>query len=78
MLVHMRALQALDAEAAGASEREIAAIVFGETLGADEFTDSPLRANVRYLLDVGAKFRDGGYRDLVWPVPPKAKRRPDG
>lgn len=74
MLVHMRSLQALDAVEAGASEREIAELVFGAAEPGERFTDSAQRANVRYLLDAGAKFRDGGYRDLVWPRAPKTKR----
>ena len=65
MLVHMRSLQALDAEAAGASERDIAEAVFGTAEPGERFNDSAQRANVRYLLKVGRRFRDGGYRDLL-------------
>ena len=71
----MRALQALDAAAAGATEREIAELVFWESPPSETFNDSALRGHVRYLVDVGEKFRDGGYRDLVWPQPPKPRRR---
>lgn len=67
MLVHMRALQALDAEAAGASERDIADIVFGAAEPGGAFSDSAQRANVRYLLKAGKRLRDGGYRDLLRP-----------
>ena len=75
MLVHMRALQALDAEADGASEREIAKIVFGAAEPGEKFNDSAQRANVRYLLKVGKRLRDGGYRDLLRPSPPRPKPR---
>lgn len=64
-MVHMRALLALDAEAGGASEREIAMIVFGETDRTPAWNGSALRANVRYLLRHGRAFRDGRYRELL-------------
>ena len=70
-LVHMRALQALDAEAEGASERAIADLVFGPFDEPESWNDSAVRANVRYLLDQGRRLRDGGYRDLLYPKPPK-------
>ena len=69
-LVHMRALQALDAEAEGASERAIADLVVGP-FAEPQSWDSAVRANVRYLLDHGGRLRDGGYRDLLYPKPPK-------
>ena len=70
-LVHMHALQALDAEAEGASERAIADLVFGPFDEPESWNDSAVRANVRYLLDHGGRLRDGGYRDLLYPKPPK-------
>ena len=70
-LVHMRALQALDAEADGASERSTAELVFGPFDEPESWNDSAVRANVRYLLDQGRRLRDGGYRDLLYPKPPK-------
>ena len=73
-IVHMRSLQALDGEAAGASHREIASEIFGQ---ADVWqrwaTNSELRAQVRYLLRRGHRFLDGGYRDLL--TGPKSSRR---
>ncbi len=70
-LVHMRGLQALDAEGEGRSERGIAELVFGNFEEPESWNDSAIRANVRYLLDHGRRLRDGGYRDLLYPKPPK-------
>lgn len=70
-LVHMRALQALDAECEGASEHAIATLVFGAFDEPESWNDSAVRANVRYLLDHGRRLRDGGYRDLLYPKPHK-------
>ena len=64
-LVHMRALQALDAERAGASEREIGAIVLDQPAAGTAWNDSAARAQVRYLLKHGRSLRDGGYRHLL-------------
>jgi hypothetical protein len=65
-VMHMRALQALDGVAAGASQREIAAALFGHDRAAAEWQpDSDLRAKVRYLLQRGRRFVKGGYRDLL-------------
>ena len=72
-LVHMRALQALDAEGDGASEHAIATLVFGAFDEPESWNDSAIRAHVRYLLDHGRRFRDGGYRDLLYPKPPTRK-----
>lgn len=70
-LVHMRALQALDAERDGASEHDIAKLVFDAFAEPESWNDSAVRANVRYLLDHGHRYRDGGYRSLLYPKPPK-------
>ena len=70
-LVHMRALQALDAERSGASERAIAELVFAPFDEPESWNDSATRAQVRYLLDHGRTYRDGGYRDLLCQKPPK-------
>jgi hypothetical protein len=72
-LVEMRALQALDAERDGASEYDIAELVFGAVDQRASWNDSATRANVRYLLSHGRGRRDGGYRDLLYPKPPKTK-----
>lgn len=72
-VVHMRSLQALDAERDGGSEHDIAALVFGAFAKPESWNDSAVRANVRYLLDHGRRCRDGGYRDLLYPKPPKLK-----
>lgn len=64
-VVHMRALYALDAERAGSSEREIGEAVLGEGPAGDKWNDSAERAQVRYLLRHGRRYRDGGYRQLL-------------
>jgi hypothetical protein len=65
-IVHMRSLQALDGEAAGASHREIAGEIFGKPDVWQRWaTNSELRAQVRYLLRRGHKLTDGRYLDLL-------------
>jgi len=64
-IVHMRALQALDAEAAGASERDLARLIFGSVEADATWNASPTRAKVRYILRHGRALRDGGYRQLL-------------
>ena len=61
----MRALQALDAAEAGASERDLARLIFGEAEPDATWNASPTRAKVRYLLRHGRAMRDGGYRQLL-------------
>lgn len=65
LILHVRALQALDGEAAGASHREIAEVIFGAR---DVFqrwaTNSELRAQIRYLLRRGHHLVSSGYRQL--------------
>ena len=72
-IVHMRALQALDVERDGGSEHDIAKLVFGAFDEPESWNDSAVRANIRYLLDHGRGFRDGGYRGLLYPKPPKRR-----
>lgn len=65
-LVHMRALQALDGRAAGASQREIARRVFGiDHVIANWHTDGELRAQMRHLIRRGQALMAGGYRSLI-------------
>jgi hypothetical protein len=65
-LLHMRALQALDASADGASQREIAASLFGEdSAAANWHPDSELRAQVRHLLRRARALMVDGYRSLI-------------
>lgn len=75
MLVHMRAVQALDAANAGLSEREIAGVVLDRGERDGEWNDSAARAQVRYLLRHGRALRDGGYRQLLRADPERAPRR---
>ena len=48
------------------SQREVAAALFGsERVEAEWQPDSELRAQVRYLIQRGRSFMEGGYRDLL-------------
>jgi hypothetical protein len=59
-------LQALDANQAGASLREIAEGLFGSAEVASAWhADSALRARVRRLVQRGQSLMDGGYRELA-------------
>ena len=65
-LVTMRTLQALDGAHAGASQRAIASVIFGDSLVARGWApDGDLRAQLRHLLRRGRELRDGGYRRLL-------------
>lgn len=67
-LVHLRALQALDGIAAGASHRTLARVLFGAEEVTRRWTgDGELRAQVRYLVRRARALRDGGYRTLLTP-----------
>ena len=67
-IVHMRALQALDADAAGGSERDLARLIFGGAEDDATWNASATRAKVRYLLRHGRALREGGYRQLLATV----------
>jgi hypothetical protein len=65
-VIYARALQALDGTIAGASQREIAAALFGEArVAADWSPDGELRAQVRYLIQRGRALMRDGYRTLL-------------
>lgn len=65
-LTHMRSLQALDALREGASQRQIAEVLFGhQHVAARWHPDSELRARVRYLVQRGRRAVYGGYRQLI-------------
>jgi hypothetical protein len=65
---HRQRLQALDAQAANASVRELAVGLFGLDCVREQWhSDSALRAHVRYVLHRARALRDGGYRALVHP-----------
>lgn len=77
-IVHMRTLQALDGVLAGASQREIAAAIFGaDRVARDWAPDSELRAQVRHLIRRGRAFMNGEYRSLLGTASemPKGERR---
>jgi hypothetical protein len=65
-LLHLRALQALDAAQAGACHRDIAEAVFGADAVRTRWTaDSELRAQVRHLLSRAKGLKRGGYLSLA-------------
>ncbi|WP_297927427.1 DUF2285 domain-containing protein [Metallibacterium sp.] len=65
-LLHMRALQALDGALAGASQHDVAQVLFGRSAVAEHwFDDSDLRAQVRRLIRRGRTFMRGDYRRLL-------------
>lgn len=65
-LLHLRALQALDASQAGASHRDIAQALFGlEAVVLRWHEDGELRAQVRHLLRRAEAFMTGGYLALA-------------
>jgi hypothetical protein len=65
-LLHMRALQALDGALCGASQREIAVVLFGADLVAQKWhADGELRARIRYLIRRASTLMNGGYHRLL-------------
>jgi hypothetical protein len=60
-------LQAYDGLAAGASQREIAVVLFGETRVREEWKGRSdfLRLRVQRLINVGRDMVDGGYKRLL-------------
>lgn len=59
------AIIALDGRAAGASHREVAIVIYGQTKVEREWAPAGLRDLVRRDLDRGLKLAMGGYRDLL-------------
>jgi hypothetical protein len=64
-LFHMRALQAFDATAAGASHREIADVLFGSDVACGWSSDSDVRAQVRHLIKRARHYVNRGYLALL-------------
>jgi hypothetical protein len=65
-LLHLRALQALDASQAGASHRDIAHALFGlEAVVLRWHEDGELRAQVRHLVRRAEAYMAGGYLALA-------------
>ena len=64
--VHMRTLQVLDGALAGASQREIATVLFGEDrVNAGWDADSDLRAQVKYSMQQGRAYMTDKYHELL-------------
>lgn len=73
-LLHLRALQALDASQTGASHRDIAQALFGlESVVLRWHEDGELRAQVRHLLRRAQAFMNGGYLSLAGVLNPAVK-----
>lgn len=67
-LLHLRTLQALDGVQAGASQRQIATVLYGaEAVASRWHSDGQLRAHVRRLIARGRRLMQGGYRRLLHP-----------
>lgn len=65
-LLHLRALQALDAMQSGASHRDLAVALFGlDAVRADWHADGVLRAQVRHLVSRSEGFMRRGYLGLA-------------
>jgi hypothetical protein len=65
-LLHLRALQALDATQAGARHRDIAGALFGTDAAQSRWNaDSELRAQVRHILTRAEGLMRGGYLALA-------------
>ncbi len=65
-MLHLRALQALDARQAGARHRDIAEALFGfDSVQSRWNADSELRAQVRHILARAEEFMRGGYLALA-------------
>jgi hypothetical protein len=74
-LLHMRTLQALDGALAGASQREVAEVLFGLPIVAERWHgDADLRAQVRRLIRRGRTLMAGGYDRLLHVRDPKQGR----
>ena len=70
-LFHARSLQVLDGLAAGASQRELAAAIFGHAAVARGWQpDDALRAQVRYLIHRARALMAGEYPTLIDPDRP--------
>jgi hypothetical protein len=63
----LRALRAFDAARAGASHRQIAGSLFGETIVKEDWSSRSdyLRLRVQRLLRFANRLVNGGYRDLL-------------
>ena len=62
----MQMLQTVDGRASGASQREVAEVIFGrESVEAEWKASDRLKARVRYLEKRGRFFVEGGYRTLL-------------
>lgn len=73
-LLHLRALQALDASQAGASHRDIAQALFGlEAVALRWHEDGELRAQVRHLVRRAEAYMAGGYLALAGVSHPAAE-----
>jgi hypothetical protein len=76
-VLHARALQAFDGQSAGASQREMAEVLFGrDTVAGSWSSDSDVRAQVRHVLKRARHYIDGGYLELLNTRNRGGKKRP--
>ena len=68
------ALRALDGYLAGASQREISAVLFGRTISGAAWAGSDLQSRVRRAVATGRQLMAGGYRELL-ANPGRRRRR---
>jgi hypothetical protein len=69
-VLHLRALQALDALQAGCGQRGVAEAVFGADRVAEHWhADSDMRAQVRHILSRAKGLMTGGYLQLAGVLP---------
>jgi hypothetical protein len=73
-LFHMRALQAFDATAGGASHREIGDVLFGSDVACEWSSDSDVRAQVRYLIRRAKHYVNRGYLVLLGASDARGRR----
>lgn len=67
-LLHLHTLQALDGVQAGASQRQVAQVLYGvHAVAAHWHNDGRLRAHVRRLIARGRRLMQGDYRRLLHP-----------
>jgi hypothetical protein len=64
-LQRCRQLVALDASLAGASYRDIAVLLYGETTVSANWQSGHLKDRVRYAVREGRRLMNGGYRELL-------------
>ncbi len=68
-------LRVLDARGEEASLRDIAEVLFRQRIAGRAWQGSSLHARTKRLVQGGLAIMQGGYRDLIDPLPRRRKRR---